>query len=166
MIARTLAIIVLAILSSGCGPARTVAAPPLPSGIPTCAPTDQDRFVYRPARLEAVLPCVRVAGTIVSSTAEADGDFHINVRVDPGYEWVLNDANRDEDGYLVVEPVCRFPPLQAEAIRVCASDGDPLTGGLPAVGDHVWMEGRFALDLQHHGWAELHPLYRWGKVTP
>ena len=122
MIARTLAIIVLAILSSGCGPARTVAAPPLPSGIPTCAPTDQDRFVYRPARLEAVLPCVRVAGTIVSSTAEADGDFHINVRVDPGYEWVLNDANRDEDGYLVVEPVCRFPPLQAEAIRVCASD--------------------------------------------
>ena len=166
MIARTLAIIVLAILGSGCGPVRTVAAPALPSGIPTCAPTDQDRFVYRPARLQAVLPCVRVAGTIVSSTAEADGDFHINVRVDPGYEWVLNDANRDEDGYLVVEPVCRFPPLQAEAIRVCASDGDPLTGGLPAVGDHVWMEGRFALDLQHHGWAELHPLYRWGKVTP
>jgi hypothetical protein len=29
------------------------------------------------------------------------------------------------------------------------------------VGDKVWMEGRYVFDLDHSGWAELHPLYRW-----
>jgi hypothetical protein len=137
-----------------------------PAKIERCAPTDQERFVYRPARLQELMPCIRVIGFVVSSSAEADGDYHINVRVDPEYEGLLNAANEAEDGYLIVEPVCQFPPLQAEAIRLCASDAEPLTGGLPGVGDHVWLEGRYALDLQHHGWAELHPLYRWGRVSP
>jgi len=35
---------------------------------------------------------------------------------------------------------------------------------LPSVGMHVWMEGRYVLDLDHGGWAELHPLYRWGRL--
>jgi len=30
-----------------------------------------------------------------------------------------------------------------------------------AVGDRVWMEGRYVFDTDHGGWAELHPLYRW-----
>ena len=135
------------------------AAQPCPAG-------DQDRYVYRPARLEVLHACLRVTGTIVSSSAEADGDFHINVRLDAPFTGLLTPGNEFEDGYLIVEPVCQFPPLQAEAIRVCAADPDPLTGGLPAVGDHVWMEGRYVLDLQHHAWAELHPLYRWGKLAP
>jgi hypothetical protein len=138
---------------------------PLPTQS-TCTPTDQDQYVYRPARLQLIAACIRVTGTIVSSTAEADGDVHINVRLDPEYETLLTGANLDEGGNLIVEPVCELPPLQAEAIRVCASDGDPLSGGLPAIGDHVFMEGRYSLDLQHHAWAELHPLYRWGAVAP
>jgi hypothetical protein len=28
------------------------------------------------------------------------------------------------------------------------------------------MEGRYILDSQHHAWAELHPLYRWGPINP
>jgi hypothetical protein len=87
------------------------------------------------------------------------------VKVDAPYEDVLTKANDEEDGYLIVEPVCLFPPLQAEAIRVCSADTDPVSvSSLPQVGDHVFMEGRYVLDLQHHGWAELHPLYRWGKI--
>lgn len=159
------------VLLTGCGPAVQVASPVNAHGalLPTrstCIPTDQDQYVYRPARLQVIAACLRVTGTIVSSTAEADGDVHIDVRLDPEYEALLTQANLDDGGDLVVEPVCQFPPLQAEAIRVCASDGDPLTGGLPAVGDYVFLEGRYVLDLQHHAWAELHPLYRWGPVAP
>ena len=146
-----------------------VASPVNANGAPlttqsTCQATDQDQYVYRPSRLQTVAACVRVTGTVVSSSGESDGDVHINVRVDPAYEPLLTSANLKEDGYLIVEPVCRFPPLQAEAIRVCASDTDPLAGDLPAVGDHVVMEGRYVLDLQHGAWAELHPLYRWSKA--
>lgn len=130
-----------------------------------CTPTDQDQFVYRPARLRALVPCVRVTGTIVSSSMEADGDYHIQVRLDAPYSSLLNAGNDAEDGNLIVEPICQFPPLQADSLRVCASNPNPLQGPLPVAGDHVWMEGRYALDLQHHGWAELHPLYRWGMVS-
>lgn len=152
-----------------CGPAVQVASPVSFGGAPlstqsSCQPTDQDAYVYRPSRLQLIASCVRVTGTVVSSSAESDGDVHINVRPDPAFVGMLTAANEAEHGYLIVEPVCRFPPLQAEAIRVCASDGDPLAGDLPAVGDHVFMEGRYVLDLQHGAWAELHPLYRWGKA--
>jgi hypothetical protein len=149
------------------GPSPAGTMPPLAAGAEQpCEAGDQDPYVYRPARLLLLHACLRVTGTIVSSSAEADGDFHINVRLDGPYLTLLNPGNEFEDGYLIVEPVCQFPPLQAEAIRVCAADPDPLTGGLPAVGDHVWLEGRYVLDLQHHSWAELHPLYRWGKLAP
>ena len=151
------------------GPSTNAAAPsggPAPTLDPTCRPTDQDQYVYRPARLQFLLPCLHVIGTIVRSSAEADGDVHIDVRLDAPYEGMLTPGNDAAEGVLIVEPVCQFPPVQAESIRVCASDPNPLSGPLPAVGDHVWMEGRYVLDLQHHAWAELHPLYRWGKVAP
>ena len=118
--------------------------------------------MYRPARLGFLAPCIRVIGTIVSESVETDGDVHINVRLDDAFRGVLVPGNDFEDGFLIVEPVCQFPPLAADAIRVCAADPDPL-GTIPRVGEHVWLEGRYVLDLQHHEWAELHPLYRWGS---
>jgi len=106
-----------------------------------------------------------VVGTIVETDGEQDGDVHINVRLDDAYRGVLVPGNDFEGGNLIVEPVCQIPPLQADAMRVCAADPTPL-GSLPKVGDHVFLEGRYILDLQHHSWAELHPLYRWGPATP
>jgi hypothetical protein len=168
------ALAVVALSSMACGsPAGSLATTTLapsgrtaPTSDPACQPTDQDRYAYRPARLQVLLPCLRVTGTIVRSSAEADGDVHIDLRLDAPYEGMLTPGNDAADGLLIVEPVCQFPPVQAESIRVCASDPDPLSGALPLVGDHVWIEGRYVLDLQHHAWAELHPLYRWGKVAP
>jgi len=64
-------------------------------------------------------------------------------------------------GLLVVEPICYYAATQADAINICKSDPDPV-GVLPMVGEHVWMEGRYVLDMDHGGWAELHPLYNWG----
>ena len=39
-----------------------------------CAPTDQDRYVYNPARLQVVTACLQVTGTVAAIRMEADGD--------------------------------------------------------------------------------------------
>jgi len=154
------------LILASCAPApRAQIFAKVPTGIETCAPSDQEQYTYRPARLQFIAACIRVVGTIVETDGEQDGDIHINVRLDDAYRAVLNQGNDFEGGNLIVEPVCQIPPLQADAMRVCAADATPL-GSLPAIGDHVWLEGRYILDLQHHSWAELHPLYRWGRVTP
>jgi len=166
-VGRSAALAFVLLISVGCGDRAADQAPRSSATVSvasTCEPTDQDRYVYRPARLQMVMPCIRVTGTVVASSTEADGDVHLDVRLDDPYVGLLNAGNLQEGGNLIVEPVCQFPPVQAEAIQVCASDPDPLAGPLPAVGEHVWLEGRYALDLQHHAWAELHPLYRWRPV--
>jgi hypothetical protein len=130
---------------------------------PGCKPTDQDRYVYNPSRLEVAAACIRVIGTVQAIRHEADGDLHIDLALDPAYRDLLTPANQGEElGDLVVEPVCVRSVSQTDAIAICASDPDPLPGPLPTVGEHVWMEGRYVFDLEHGGWAELHPLYRWG----
>ena len=104
-----------------------------------------------------------MTGVVEAVRSEADGDYHILVALDGPYVHLLTPANQGEElGDLVVEPVCERTVTQADAVAVCASDPDPLAGPLPSVGMRVWMEGRYVFDLQHGGWAELHPLYRWG----
>jgi hypothetical protein len=97
------------------------------------------------------------------SPPAADGDLHILVDLDAAYVHLLRPANQGEElGDLVVEPVCVKSVTQTDAIDSCAADPDPLAPPYPAVGERVWMEGRYVFDLDHGGWAELHPLYRWG----
>ena len=119
--------------------------------------------MYNPSRLDVQAACIRVTGTVEAVRHEADGDLHILLALDPAYTRLLTPANQGEElGDLVVEPVCVRRVTQSDAIRICASDSDPFSGPLPVVGEVVWMEGRYVLDLQHGSWAELHPLYRWG----
>lgn len=132
-----------------------------------CTPTDQDQYVWHPARLQFLWPCVRAVGAVLEvSAVEPDGDVHIHLRLDPPYQPLLNEGNAREGGYLVVEAVCQYIPQHVEALRICASDPDPYLEPLPHVGDHIWVEGRYILDMWHHAQAELHPLYRWGIVKP
>lgn len=134
---------------------------PSPSAV-ACIPTAQDQYVYNPARLDVAEPCIRVSGVVAEVRTEADGDLHILLALDSVYAYLLTPANQGvERGDLVVEPVCVRAVTQLDAIEVCAADPDPLTV-LPRQGDYVWMEGRYVYDLEHGGWAELHPLYRWG----
>ena len=129
-----------------------------------CRPTDQDRYVYHPARLQVLSACTRVTGTVAFIRQEADGDFHIGLALDARYEHLVVAANQGaERGDLVIEPVCELRVTQTDAIAICAADRDPLRG-LPTLGEHVWMEGRYVADLDHGGWRELHPLYRWGAL--
>jgi hypothetical protein len=140
------------------------AATPKPTTRPsTCKPTDQDRYVYNPSRLAVQAACIHVSGTVEAVRHEADGDLHILLALDPAYTRLLRPANQGEElGDLVVEPVCVRSVSQADAKGTCASDPDPFPGSFPVVGEAVWMEGRYVFDLQHGGWAEIHPLYRWG----
>jgi hypothetical protein len=136
----------------------TVAVPPA-----QCQPSDQDRYVYHPARLHVLQSCIRVSGVVDALRVENDGDLHIQLRLDPQYRFLLQPANSHEQRDLVVEPVCPSLPLQPDALDVCVGDAHPLTA-LPMQGAHVWMEGRYVLDGEHGDWAELHPLYRWGEA--
>jgi len=138
---------------------------PVPTAAETaCTPTDQDRFVYNPDRLDVLAPCLRVGGTVAAIRSEADGDLHILLALDSAYRHLLTPANQGmELGDLVVEPVCVHGVTQADAITTCAADPDPLRS-LPGLNVHIWMEGRYVLDMDHGGWAELHPLYRWGAI--
>ena len=127
-----------------------------------CTPTDQDQYIYHPSRLEVAAACIRVTGVVAEVRTEADGDLHILLALNAAYLHLLTPANQGvERGDLVVEPVCVRAVTQADAIEICAADPDPMTV-LPRQGDYVWMEGRYVFDLEHGGWAELHPLYRWG----
>lgn len=132
-----------------------------------CAPNDQDHYVYQPTRLQVVQACVYITGVVEEIERDGvDGDITLLVRPDPPYEGLLTDRNRQaQDGNLVVEPVCQLQPLLPAAIAVCAADPAPYSGPLPPAGTHVWMEGRYVLDLNHGSWAELHPLYRAGILT-
>ena len=156
---------ILALLLAGCNAVTSPATVAPSVAVSGCVPTDQDQYVYHPARLSVQAACLRVTGTIAVVRSEADGDFHILVALDPPYLSLLKPANQGvELGDLVVEPVCVKSVSQADAIAICATDKDPLNGH-PVTGTHVWLEGRYVFDLEHGGWAELHPLYRWG-VTP
>lgn len=128
-----------------------------------CTPGDQDQYVYRPERLLVLKPCLRITGTVAWLHIEDDGDVHYRIRPDPPYTDLLVPGNEVQGNNLVAEPVCYALPLHADALRLCATNANRMLS-IPEVGDHVWMEGRYVLDVGHVSWAELHPLYRWGKV--
>src|SRR5260370_1553842 len=65
-------------------PVKTPHPTPRPTST-TCRPTDQDRYVYNPSRLEVLAACLRVTGRVEAVRHEADGDLHILLALDPAY---------------------------------------------------------------------------------
>jgi Bacterial SH3 domain len=150
--------------------AETPTTPATPS--PTTS-TDCDAsisvHVYHPSRLIVRQDCISVTGTIVDATApqtkkqldgtrhEADGDTHGWLKVDTGFENLLNAGNmNNEDGNLVFEIICRFPVTQKDAKSACQGYTDRIT--LPPVGSHVRITGRYVQDTFHGQWNEIHPV--------
>jgi len=150
--------------------AETPAIPPTPS---TTASIDCDpsisAHVYHPKRLIVKNECISVTGTIVDATAtqskhqtdgtrhEHDGDTHGWLKLDSGFENLLNSGNtNDENGNLVFEIICRFPITQTDAKAACQGYTDQIS--LPPVGSHVRIVGRFVQDTFHGQWNEIHPV--------
>ncbi len=152
---------------TACSWLNTPAPSPSPSGQAICIqPSDPNSHVYHPDRLKVIKPCITVSGVIEFERKEADGDYHIGLKLDPQYADLVNDCNRTcldgaEHGDLVVEPVCELPVSQADAQAACTGYHNPLV--IPPLGSHVSVRGAYVLDLSH-GWTEIHPVTAFGQA--
>lgn len=116
------------------------------------------KHVYHPARLEMIAPCIEVTGTILHIKPEADGDDHIQLRIDPQFGNLLDTYNKTEqNNALVLEPVCQGLVTQPDAMAACRDFHSPVV--VPPQGTQVRVLGRFVLDQEaDHGWTEIHPV--------
>jgi len=142
---------------------------PVPTS-PTAEPCDPaaSTHVYHPQRLVVKQQCISVTGTIVDATNgknhdgvrhEKDGDTHGWLRVDEGFQDLLNAGNMsDENGNLVFEIICRFPVSKTapDAKAACLGYTDHVT--LPPLGSHVKIVGTYVQDTFHGKWNEIHPV--------
>jgi hypothetical protein len=113
--------------------------------------------VYNPSRLQIIDSCKSVTGIIDSIRSEADGDFHIRLKLDSQFSNLINSANiKGQHGEIVVEPICINPVTQADAISSCQNFRQNIS--IPRVGTHVEVTGSYVLDKEHGGWAEIHPV--------
>ncbi len=112
--------------------------------------------VYNPKRLKRLAPCLAVTGVITESSADADGDQHFLLRLDPGQDSLVNKRNRKKKGGdIVLEIVCANPTTMKKAKSACAGYTNRIA--IPAVGAHVRATGTYVID-SHNGWAEIHPI--------
>ena len=108
--------------------------------------------VYHSPRLEVRKRCAVASGIVTRvKFEEFDGDVHVDLRLDPGYEHLLSDGNDRVGGNLLVEVI----PFDRARVAV------------PEEGARVEVVGPWVQDDQH-GWNEIHPAW-WvsgGRVQP
>jgi hypothetical protein len=108
--------------------------------------------VYHPQRLIVKSRCRVAVGTVAKVKFEQyDGDVHIDLALDAGYEPLLSDGNGRVGGSLVVEII----PQDRSRVVV------------PDEGERVEVVGPWVEDTQH-GWNEIHPAW-WvsaGTIRP
>jgi hypothetical protein len=133
----------LALCAAACSLRRQVT---LPS--PYCRRGNPLAGVYHPQRLRVKSGCRIAIGTVAKVKFEAfDGDVHVDLRPDPGYEHLLA---RPSDN-LVVEII----PQDRSRVAV------------PAEGARIEVAGPWVEDSKH-GWNEIHPAW-WvsaGTIEP
>jgi len=116
---------------------------PIPSNSPVCRSSSPLEGVYNPWRLRVVANCITVTGRIARVARMADGDYHIDIQLDPPFANLINRRNvTRQHGALVSEVV----PVDQAGIAA------------PHVGDHVEVTGAYVLD-KLHGWMEIHPVW-------
>jgi hypothetical protein len=125
-----------------------------PPAIPTrtfgpdgCYQGDPLAGVWLPSRLQVLNPCISVDGQVIAVQlpvqGQGDGDLTFDIRVSGASQRLLNEANqRESNGGLHIE--------------VVPADQDRLP--VPAVGQHVRVQGPWVTDLVH-GQNEIHPAW-------
>lgn len=113
--------------------------------------------VYNPKRLQIINRCIIVTGIVDAiKKPEADGDYHILLKLDPQYANLINSANiQGQNGDLVLEPICQNRVTQSDAISSCANFSYYVL--IPSIGSHVQVIGSYVNDTVH-GWMEIHPV--------
>jgi hypothetical protein len=149
-----------------------LAAPRLVAPAPACDASlwqhvyagDPRKFDKPQDRLQVIKDCVTVSGTIMSAVAEADGDWHVRLRLDPEFADMTNAKNESgQGGNLVLEPVCSNPVKQRDTIDEGSCDGfSQRIFDKSMTGQHVRVSGAYVTDMEH-GWNEIHPVT---SITP
>jgi len=94
--------------------------------------------------LRVLLECQDATGIVMHTKKMDDGDYKFFLKLDPQFEFLINDKNREEtEGFLVVEIV---PPHQEGMY-------------LPQDGDRVHVWGAWVTD-KPKGWHEIHPTWK------
>src|SRR6266852_7220537 len=76
------------------------------------------RFLNAEDRLQVINPCLTVSGTVVNARREADGDWHVQLDLDPEFSSLVNQVNLErQQGYLVLEPMCSNPVTQIDTLE-------------------------------------------------
>jgi len=117
------------------------------------------RFLSAQDRLQVINPCLTVSGTVVNARRETDGDWHVQLDLDPEFSSLVNSVNLErQEGYLVMEPICSNHISQADTLEegVCENFGQTIFA-TDLIGHRVAATGAYVIDRQH-GWAELHPV--------
>lgn len=141
---------------------------------------------YANERLKIYDSCYTITGTIdllLPPTFTGDGDYHIYVKVDTQYSWMLSYRDSiylrscsgvDSAGYRIcitclnVEEVCKGAITDGGADgavenAACLNFND--TVYLPNTGEYVRATGPFVYDTVHC-WNELHPISRMEVINP
>ena|SRR5438309_12080950 len=131
-----------------------------PPGSNTSQCSDPDSIsshVYNPYRLNIVKSCITASGVVDNVLQEADGDYHVRLRLDSQYTNLTNAGNQQQYGDLVVEIICALPISQSNAVSACQNYTNNIT--IPTINDHITVTGPYVLDTNHGNWAEIHPVY-------
>ena len=100
--------------------------------------------------LRVLLECQDATGTVMHTKNMDDGDYKFFLKLDPQFEFLVNDKNGEEtEGFLVVEIV---PPDRNIQGVYLPQDGDRV---------HVW--GAWVTD-KPKGWHEIHPTWKVVKL--
>lgn len=131
--------------------------PPAAASPPACVGEDPGSHVYRPERLIALETCRSVTGVVVGITREADGDWHVQLRLDLGQETLLNAANLSQQGgNLVLRIVCANPTSEPDAAAACAGYVNAVP--VPSAGAWIRVAGPLVRDATR-GWDAIHPVW-------
>src|SRR6266852_5964237 len=97
---RTRAIALFLVVAACTFLAYRLSHPPQPPGrlaSPQATATQCDQnlwqYVYNPARLQVLSPCLSVTGAVDAVRNEADGDLHVRFRLDQQFASLLNQKN-------------------------------------------------------------------------
>lgn len=106
-------------------------------------------------RLEVVNPCVRVRGRVVRRTIPHDGDYNLNISVDPEYRQYVSNVIE-----LHTETICFTNNRIQNSTRSCAGYTSPpsLRPDVIRVGDYIEVMGPHVIDHTHGDGKEIHPV--------
>ena len=127
--------VVIGIFVLCCAAACTLRRQVMPPS-PYCRGGNPLAGVYHPSRLNVKSRCRVVNGTVRKVVFEQyDGDVHVDLRPDPGFESLLGDGNDRVGGNLIVELI----PQDRARVDV------------PTAGARIQVVGPWVEDSQH-GW--------------